>query len=941
MDTFRDFSGRHVLPIERFERPTTLAALRRAVLDAEQDDLPVHAMGQAWAFSAPAYCPGVVVDTRGLAGFPAWLQRAVIRPVRGVDHLVAVEAGIEVRALYTALDGRRPRLTPPTLGGAGKQTLGGVVSTGTHGGDVARPPISDFVRAIVLVGSGGVVRVIQHPDDIVVDFAALEPELRRAAGPGAVLVDDVSADGFDAALVSVGRFGVAYAYVFAARDESASVVVEHRTVGRWSDVRPSLLDRARAAAAADRFFQVVINPVPTGAGDRKCYVTEQALIPATRTGTAGDAFGIGPVASVPVEQERQAGLFPGSFGQALCADRLSPELAAIRASAIALGVWLIARHFPFGVVLAVPLFEAAASIGRIGAHHRLGDVLADLLNLATRRGRPEPLELLNGAVLDGLQSDRRGNTPGPWLVHGPRWRIADTFDYGSDCYRADSIEVFFPVDAALPAAIDEILAVFTRMRDAGTPIGAYLSIRFHARSRALLATAPFAPTCAVEVSVLRGLEGNTEALRLLHAVAVERRGRVHWGQWNDLPATTVADLYGDNLRRWRRALAEREGDSPTFANPFTVAHGLEPDRQADWAGWQPAGITPRGHCSVVPAAGGPLEVLAVDQQARVVRTIRTASASAQPWTPIREEAVDPAATPVGIRSADRRTEVFIRTDDRLKHTWQTAVDGPFAGWNTKGDFLGPGPRIAGDPVVVGHADHRLEAFAREFETGTSRLLHTWAHWVNSDWSALVPRGEQRITGQPTACLRRFSAGVGTTDQLIAVATTDDGGVVWTGQVGPDGRSDWTPWSPLHGMTAPGANPVAVEIFGPGLGAHVFVVDARGQVQEAVESNLAQAVGWQPWRPLPALRTGNRLDPAVRLTTTQPHSLWLFGVSVRRRVMAIEFTPGSGWGAWLDLGGDVVGGVAAGFLEDGRVEVFARRASDGALMARRQTTPRTW
>src|SRR5260370_23769426 len=42
-----------------------------------------------------------------------------------------------------------------TLGGAGGRTVVGGLSTGTHGGDFARPPVADEVVALHLVADGG------------------------------------------------------------------------------------------------------------------------------------------------------------------------------------------------------------------------------------------------------------------------------------------------------------------------------------------------------------------------------------------------------------------------------------------------------------------------------------------------------------------------------------------------------------------------------------------------------------------------------------------------------------------------------------------------------------------------------------------------------------------------------------------------------------------
>src|SRR5262245_16621478 len=108
MAVFTDFSGRNIGSVVRFVQPTNLATLRNAVIQAENEGLAVHAIGSAWAFSAPGYCDGVIVDTRDLSNFPEWLQATVIQPGDPIRHLAAVESGIKVRDLYRALVGQRP-----------------------------------------------------------------------------------------------------------------------------------------------------------------------------------------------------------------------------------------------------------------------------------------------------------------------------------------------------------------------------------------------------------------------------------------------------------------------------------------------------------------------------------------------------------------------------------------------------------------------------------------------------------------------------------------------------------------------------------------------------------------------------------------------------------------------------------------------------------------
>jgi hypothetical protein len=721
--TFRDFSGRHVLEVEAFAQPDSLSALCAEVRRAEVNGWPVHAMGSAWAFSAPAYCTGMVIQTELLRGFPAGVQGAINNPISDGKVLVAVEAGIRIRDLCLALAARprelkltlapqqqllgapmtltltvrdgtgapipgadvtienyderglpvspvvfttdasgvvsfpitfnpkreiepgthqwvetdlpvgtvaaagfqaadlpldfsdsAPLPTPPpdpdeapwlppwelthardlwpaTLGGAGGQSLAGAISTGTHGGDVARPPIGDYVRAALVVGSGGVIRLLQRDENLpVVDFGRLASSLSGTVDPATVL-DATSTETFDAAIVSVGRFGVVYAYVLEVHDEAANFIYQHRSTSSWEQVKSDLATSIDTARIGDEFLQVVVNPVRPPDGNRACYVTRHKKLPRDQVAEAGAAFGLGAgVAStavaieraretsspppVPVEwrllaaavlvlqqvQEHFHGKQRGLELARLCANRLTPELESLRDQLRQLGTVATAMLVPGSEMC----FAAADSIERIGPDHKLGDAVADALNA----GPPQIVDQLVSSVIEIGQR--------PWLVHGTRYEISDNFDYSNDCYRGDSVEIFFAADTDLPRKAELVFGAFDSLRTRGIVLAAWISLRFMAPSRSLLGMAAFAPvSCAIEVAMLRGGKGNDEALRVLQDIAVQNDGRIHWGQQNDLIAGGVAAMYGERYVRWCRSLEGVERASPTFSNPFTQSHGLE------------------------------------------------------------------------------------------------------------------------------------------------------------------------------------------------------------------------------------------------------------------------------------------------------------------------------------------------------------------------------
>ncbi|MGS0684537.1 PASTA domain-containing protein [Nakamurella sp. GG22] len=252
-----------------------------------------------------------------------------------------------------------------------------------------------------------------------------------------------------------------------------------------------------------------------------------------------------------------AGLGPAPTGSGLCSPTMTSELNELRHTLSIVGM---------APVPGSNMFRAAAdSLGRISGAHKLGDVVADALSV----GPPQIVDQIISGVFDVNQRPR--------LVHGRRWEVSDNYDYNNDCYRGDAVELFFPVDDRLADKARLVFEVFDTLRSRGTPLAAWISLRFMTPSQATLATAAFEPvTCAIEVSMLRGIAANTWALAALHDVARNHGGLVHWGLRNDLTAAEVTTMFGDRHRTWSQALAAMEGTSTTFSNPFSRNHGLEP-----------------------------------------------------------------------------------------------------------------------------------------------------------------------------------------------------------------------------------------------------------------------------------------------------------------------------------------------------------------------------
>ena len=197
---------------------------------------------------------------------------------------------------------------------------------------------------------------------------------------------------------------------------------------------------------------------------------------------------------------------------------------------------------------------------------RPGNVVAALCAWANSRGWwPVTARIVRG-VLAAAQRPSAGVGVSFQAMASPPW--ADQY------YRGNSVEVFF--DATKPDYLDTITnrllpQIVAQARD-GRAIG-WFSLRFTARSDALLAMQQWERTGSVEVAVLRGIPGSVEVLRALEAIAVACNGRVHWGQQHDLEATTVAEAFR-KLPRWRAHLASlcrNDIERRTFENEFPPA----------------------------------------------------------------------------------------------------------------------------------------------------------------------------------------------------------------------------------------------------------------------------------------------------------------------------------------------------------------------------------
>jgi FAD/FMN-containing dehydrogenase len=576
-EIFRDYTRSHVYqPPNGIFHPQDRRELVRAVLLAEAAGVRAKAVGANYSLSPAQVTDGAVIATQLLGlhlsrpfprppepGPPARRYRgehlkAMVRPGAAIDgFLVHVEAGMHLRDLLADLAAFG--LALPTMGAGGQQTIAGAISTGTHGSDVALPPLSDAVRAIHFVGPTGQEYWIEPANGPV-----RAPTGSNGWCPETIVMRDDEL--FRAALVSVGRFGVVYSFVLEVVPQYW--LYDRTDVRAWSDVRAELgacaqssdYARERVFADADR------GPVRYYSAVLELAQMEKAWVSRRWVTTSHTELGL----------EKAGGI-------ELCADP-GPYVAAIVAAKVA----FIELQ---GAVLAVPvagiawaariealwiaLMDAANNADTMGGFLTRAFALFADIN-ATSVGFAAPM--LHG-ILRGLSEQLVGGQMAPER-RGPSGRILDSHDYSQDhCFGGTSAEYFF--NAHQPQYLHFVDDVLAAAKEHG-PVAGYLSMRFVRGSRALLAMERWPQSVAVEVATLRPPDdGNdpmySEFVKAAANLAATYGALPHWGQIHAADPDALAKGYGAKaLGGWRWALAEiQQRGGHTFSSAFTRARGLE------------------------------------------------------------------------------------------------------------------------------------------------------------------------------------------------------------------------------------------------------------------------------------------------------------------------------------------------------------------------------
>jgi hypothetical protein len=184
----------------------TTRGLQDLIRRALTDGLEIRALGGGWSFTHAPATSGILVNTKPLNyRFPAPRTHPSY-PGRRED-LLFVQCGVSVAELNHFLQKKGKSL--PTSGASNGQTIAGAIATGTHGSTLEFGAMQDFVVGLHLVLS---------PDRHVWLERASAPAIHDEIPQnlGAELIRDDAL--FDAALVSLGSFGIVHGVLLQAED---------------------------------------------------------------------------------------------------------------------------------------------------------------------------------------------------------------------------------------------------------------------------------------------------------------------------------------------------------------------------------------------------------------------------------------------------------------------------------------------------------------------------------------------------------------------------------------------------------------------------------------------------------------------------------------------------------------------------------------------------
>jgi hypothetical protein len=537
------------------------------------------------------------------------------------SRLVYVESGIKIVNLNSYLHALTPSLALPTMGGSDGQSLAGAIGTGTHGSTVYLPPISDFVRAIHLIGPDAQEWWIEPSANPVTDAESMETQRGRLFSACTNIVYDDSL--FNAALVSMGSAGIIYGVIYETVNAHRMQLVTQHT--NWPAAKVWLEENILGTTRDEDNWFIEVTTLVTG----ESYISTKQLTaaplhipeeeedsPLTRPltiaaiillflvigGPAGVLGILGALIGILVgflaleiirmafyfttfqirrgresaKNIRSVGRLLGNIrhlrtllqddapreGEDPCAaeGETSGDLIYDILPGIINDLWELGDLIPAGRLIMDAITKRIADGERPEISREDGIVL------------PSPNALIQRIKLsvdaEELPPARCGSA---WGMNG-QWKKSSGFDR-----LVESHEYIVPGERLFDF-VDGILEIANEIRNRRNSPALLLAlpIRFTQRSRATLAMQRHPLNCHIELFVMERLSGTEEFIRRAREFAAGIGAIPHWGQLHS-ETRDFNELYGYTLgsfRRQMRRVANFNGVSNTFRKEFSTDRNL-------------------------------------------------------------------------------------------------------------------------------------------------------------------------------------------------------------------------------------------------------------------------------------------------------------------------------------------------------------------------------
>lgn len=843
--------------------PKTPNDLMSFIVQSNKDDRRVRVLGSGWSFSDVAISHDYLVRldnwNRVLAfsqGAKLWghstpptgkvpnppplkpdspvlnaaIAPAIMRTGRRFAH---VQAGMRVRDFYIALDSphmdsprdTRGRWALPTMGGDAGQTVGGVISTCTHGADFGLGPIHEAVRAIDLIAPDGTRHWIEPSQpNIITDPKKLGIIMGKLKIQ--VHYDD---DWFGSVLVAMGCLGIVHSYVVELIDQFGL----SQRVGKstWLSVRP-LLASGTIFSTMPPWAGVPMAPHPGGAMLRalEVIINPYRISDDYQTDPLPDRFVqvTSRASNTEVDPPEQAGGGP---------------------------------DFITTIVDAVKF--------KNGGPGTVKDVIQD--------------------IVGSLRSDTKGKFPVAWSIMdgGQDPDPITALEQGSDA-RVDSQDPILSLEIAIPTErnvhlmlVDDMLDAFDKIilsgGDNGFKLGGALSLRFTKPSDTFQAIQNFGSinhipgvmVCHIEVPTVAHVDGlgnrlydpgpnglpmgddldqhGAAFLQVFEHLARNRGAHLHWGQ---LSLTKRHDPQSyPQFATWHgvRNQLTNSGMVRSFDSDFTVRYDIS-IRAPHWEvlskSLLPGSPTSQGRNgnpskifqpNVFRNKDGSLELLTIGPDGQVCWNRQGTSGSAfLGWSFVKIPGVTTRAfggrAAVGINRSDHHPEVFALDLGARKicHAWRwhvsdttwgpTLFTGLYGALQEDWSELDSDPVFDSSPDVAMAGDQNLLVVARRTDGEVAfrgQKVELGVVGWNS-WKLVQPAPKSgKFVGDP--CIAQNH------DSRLEVFARDGSGMMWHSvQNKPRSDSDWSAWkklgkSPIGGDPGAGRNSDGrIEVFARGV-----------------------------------------------------------------------------------------------------------------------------